>query len=187
MGGEDGGGGARFGQFEVGVLSFFPHEENSWLLGKVEEKTEDGKVNVVWVDDDGDIVGEGDRHLDLHTEHLAPVVEGSLDEVNDLIDMPYLHEAVLLHHIRKRYWQDLVFTNIGPIVLAINPYNFNIPHYTDDQMPKYIEEKASALNSGSKQMTHLWSVAHEAYWNMQTYAKPQSVLVSGESGAGKTE
>eukprot|EP01064_Diplonema_japonicum_P021095 TRINITY_DN3064_c0_g1_i1.p1 TRINITY_DN3064_c0_g1~~TRINITY_DN3064_c0_g1_i1.p1 ORF type:complete len:1943 (+),score=580.53 TRINITY_DN3064_c0_g1_i1:61-5889(+) len=178
---------SRFGQFEVGVMSFFPNSESSWLLGKVEEKTEDGKVKVVWVDEegkerDGDVRVEG-----IHTDELAPVVEGSLEEVGDLIDMPYLHEAVLLHHIRKRYWEDLVYSNIGPIVLAVNPYNFNIPHYTDDNMEKYIIEKQNALNSGSQQMTHLWSVAHEAYWSMKVNDQPQSILVSGESGAGKTE
>ena len=180
-------GGARFGQFEVGVMSFFPHKEDSWLLGKVEEKNDDS-VNVVWVDEEGGVVGdEGNNTHAVSTADLAPVVDGSLDEIRDLIDMPYLHEAVLLHHIRKRYWEDMVYTNIGPIVLAVNPYNFNISHYTNENMAKYIEEKQSALNSGSKQITHLWSVAHEAYWNMKLFDKPQSILVSGESGAGKTE
>eukprot|EP01059_Diplonema_ambulator_P036879 TRINITY_DN9461_c0_g1_i1.p1 TRINITY_DN9461_c0_g1~~TRINITY_DN9461_c0_g1_i1.p1 ORF type:complete len:1898 (+),score=795.66 TRINITY_DN9461_c0_g1_i1:54-5747(+) len=177
---------SRFGQFEVGVLSFFPNDDNSWLLGRVEEKNEDGKVKVVWVDEDGNVQDEGVM-AEAHTDELAPVMEGSLEKVNDLIDMPYLHEAVLLHHIRKRYWEDLVYSNIGPIVLAVNPYNFNISHYSDEHMEKYIVEKQSALNSGSQQITHLWSVAHEAYWSMKVYDKPQSILVSGESGAGKTE
>ena len=177
----------QFGQFEVGVMSFFPHSENSWLLGKVEQKDDDGNVNIVLVDEDGEVVGDGVREEGITTESLAPVVEGSLDTIKDLIDMPYLHEAVLLHHIRKRYWEDYVFSNIGPIVLALNPYNFNIPHYTDENMINYIEESSDSLHSASKQITHIWSVAHEAYWSMRKYDKPQSILVSGESGAGKTE
>eukprot|EP01063_Lacrimia_lanifica_P028359 TRINITY_DN4130_c0_g5_i1.p1 TRINITY_DN4130_c0_g5~~TRINITY_DN4130_c0_g5_i1.p1 ORF type:complete len:1777 (+),score=722.34 TRINITY_DN4130_c0_g5_i1:106-5436(+) len=177
------------GQFAEGGLGFFPCSRNSWLLGKIESTHDNGHIQIVHATEEGEVAQIDDEELreTLHTDKLAPVIEGSLDEVTDLIDMPVLHEAVLLHHIRRRYWDDMVFTNIGPIVLAVNPYNFNIPHYMDEHMVRYIEEKETALNSGSEQITHIWSVAHDAYWNMRVNAKPQSILVSGESGAGKTE
>ncbi|KAJ9438079.1 Myosin-10 [Diplonema papillatum] len=179
---------ARAGQFDVGALCFFEDDDHSWLLGKVLRKSDDGKAaSVVPVDDDGNELDDSQPRDNLALTQLAPVADGSLDAVKDLIDMPYLHEAVLLYHIRKRYWADFVYSNIGPIVLAVNPYNFNIAHYSDERMDQYIEEKQSALSSGSQQITHLWSVAHEAYWLMKTTDRPQSILVSGESGAGKTE
>ena len=55
--------------------------------------------------------------------------------------------------VRTRYWRDTIYTNIGAIVLALNPYNYSLPLYTDDNMPKYIAERADALN-GAGSMWH---------------------------------
>ena len=112
-------------------------------------------------------------------EKLAPLEEEWLAPVKDLLRMVTLHDSLLLQQIRTRYWEDVIYTNIGPIVLALNPYNFDLPLYTDDNMPKYIEEKATALHGGSKLPTHTWSVAHNAYWNMLQNNQAQSILVSG--------
>eukprot|EP01061_Rhynchopus_euleeides_P030215 TRINITY_DN5026_c0_g1_i1.p1 TRINITY_DN5026_c0_g1~~TRINITY_DN5026_c0_g1_i1.p1 ORF type:complete len:1168 (+),score=413.62 TRINITY_DN5026_c0_g1_i1:175-3504(+) len=115
------------------------------------------------------------------------VVQSSLSPVHDLLKMSYLHDSTLLHHIRTRYWENVIYTNIGAIVLAVNPYDYTLPNYTDDNMPHYIREGAHVLSHGSKQLPHSWSVAHQAYCLMRTKHQNQSILVSGESGAGKTE
>ena len=114
-------------------------------------------------------------------------MQGSLEFVRDLLSLPYLHDSVLLQHVRQNYWRDIIYTNIGPIVLALNPYDFNLPHYQDHHMPRYIAEGPAVIEEPSQQPTHVWSVAHQAYWTMRLKDQPQSVLVSGESGAGKTE
>eukprot|EP01062_Namystynia_karyoxenos_P063598 TRINITY_DN563_c4_g1_i1.p1 TRINITY_DN563_c4_g1~~TRINITY_DN563_c4_g1_i1.p1 ORF type:complete len:1765 (+),score=590.00 TRINITY_DN563_c4_g1_i1:119-5413(+) len=178
----------RSRHFRVDGLCFWKHPTESWLLSKV-LSAEDGDLRLQPCDEDGEVARdvEGGECQSCDEWSVEPLVEGSLEEVRDLLHMPYLHESVLLHHIRKRYWADRVYTNIGPIVLALNPYNFKIPHYMDDRMPAYIEEGQGALHGGSQQMPHSWCTAHDAYWSMRTDGKPQSVLISGESGAGKTE
>jgi myosin heavy subunit len=175
--------------FEKGTLCFFNHETDSWRLGRVvdvEDKGGSQVIHLVSCDEDG--ADDTDALTVSYTaDKLAPLQEGGLEAVNDLLEMTYLHDSVLLQQVRTRYWKDIIYTNIGAIVLALNPYNYTLPLYTDDNMPKYIGERADALNGGSKLPTHNWSVAHDAYWSMRTHGRPQSILVSGESGAGKTE
>eukprot|EP01013_Petalomonas_cantuscygni_P016092 TRINITY_DN3303_c0_g1_i1.p1 TRINITY_DN3303_c0_g1~~TRINITY_DN3303_c0_g1_i1.p1 ORF type:complete len:281 (-),score=29.91 TRINITY_DN3303_c0_g1_i1:70-912(-) len=183
---------------------FFLHPEESWLLGRATGKA-DAKGSVsyscVTTDEDGkDIIatsagGSGSTDpafpavamSSVSGDNVDTLVEASLRPVDDLITMPYLHNSVLMHHVRRAYWQDRVYSRIGPIVLALNPYNFQIPHYADSNMSKYIAEGPTALTEPSRNPTHPWTVAHRAYWLMRTDRRPQSVLISGESGAGKTE
>jgi|UniRef100_A0A7S4G842 myosin heavy subunit len=175
--------------FEKGTLSFFYTDADSWRLGRVtdvEDKAGTQTIHLVSCNEDGEDDEEA-MQVALPVDKLAPLQEGALDNVNDLLEMTYLHDSVLLHQVRSRYWQDIIYTNIGAIVLALNPYNYTLPLYTDNNMPKYISEKADALNGGSKLPTHNWTVAHDAYWSMRNVDQPQSILVSGESGAGKTE
>eukprot|EP00667_Euglena_gracilis_P000321 EG_transcript_321 len=175
--------------FEKGTLCFFYHDIDSWRLGRitdVEDKGGSQIIHLISCNEDGTDDEEG-LTVACGTDKLAPLQEGGLEAVNDLLEMTYLHDSVLLHQVRTRYWKDVIYTNIGAIVLALNPYNYSLPLYTDDNMPKYISERADALNGGSKLPTHNWSVAHDAYWSMRIHEMPQSILVSGESGAGKTE
>jgi myosin heavy subunit len=105
------------------------------------------------------------------------------DEVDDLLNLAVLHDGTLLHCLRKRYFKDIVYTNIGAIVVALNPFNFKIPWYMDDQMPKYLAEGEVIQNN----LPHSWAVAHNTYFEMRLDSSNQCILVSGESGAGKTE
>ncbi|KAH9580929.1 Myosin head [Trypanosoma melophagium] len=72
-------------------------------------------------------------------------------------------------------------------MLALNPYDFTLPNYTEDNMPKYIKEGSSVIEERSQNLSHAWTVAYYSYWCMCTDHYNQSIIVSGESGAGKTE
>ena len=71
---------------------------------------------------------------------MAPVVQGSNEDVRDLLHLPYLHGSALMYHVRQRYFRDHIYTNIGPILLALNPFNWDIPHYRPEMMHNYICE-----------------------------------------------
>ncbi|ESL10374.1 myosin heavy chain [Trypanosoma rangeli SC58] len=107
--------------------------------------------------------------------------------LNDLLELSYLHDATLLEQVRVRYYENLIYTHIGPITLAINPYDFTLPNYTDNNMPKYVLEGSNVVEMPSKNLPHAWTVGHYSYWRMCLDKRNQSIIVSGESGAGKTE
>jgi myosin heavy subunit len=109
------------------------------------------------------------------------------DTFSDLLDLSYLHDSTLLDQVRRRYFSHLIYTHIGPIVLALNPYDYTLRNYTDENMPKYFAEGDAVVTRKSDNLPHAWTTAHYAYWLMSTNRRNQSVIVSGESGAGKTE
>eukprot|EP00667_Euglena_gracilis_P000392 EG_transcript_392 len=178
--------------YEPGVVCFCEDQADSWRIGcitAVAPHPAHGaprQVTLVACDDEGQPC-QPPEVFTVPLSQLAPLEQEWLTPMRDLLEMPVLLDSLLLEHVRRRYWQDVMYTNIGPIVLSLNPFNFNLPLYSDDRMPLYIEERQDVLQGGSKHPTHAWSVAHQAYWMMLESRRPQSILVSGESGAGKTE
>lgn len=61
-------------------------------------------------------------------------------------------DSALLYHVRERYFANHIYTNIGPILLALNPFTFDIPHYKPDQMERYIREGVGGLYGKSAQL-----------------------------------
>jgi hypothetical protein len=70
---------------------------------------------------------------------------------------------------------DVVYTNIGAIVVALNPFNFKIPHYMDDQMPKYLAEGPVI----EKNIPHSWAQVHNKYNEMISMQTNECILISG--------
>ncbi|KAM7156689.1 unconventional myosin-Vc isoform 1-T1 [Molossus nigricans] len=99
---------------------------------------------------------------------------------NDLTALSYLHEAAVLHNLRVRFADSkLIYTYSGIILVAMNPYK-QLPIYGDAIIHAY-----SGQNMGDMD-PHIFAVAEEAYKQMARNNKNQSIIVSGESGAGKT-
>ncbi|KAK5900218.1 hypothetical protein CgunFtcFv8_025193 [Champsocephalus gunnari] len=99
---------------------------------------------------------------------------------NDLTALSYLHEPAVLHNLRVRFLEpNHIYTYCGIVLVAINPY---------DQLHIYGEEVIRAYsgqNMGDMD-PHIFAVAEEAYKQMGRDERNQSIIVSGESGAGKT-
>ncbi|XP_035995762.1 unconventional myosin-Vb isoform X2 [Fundulus heteroclitus] len=99
---------------------------------------------------------------------------------NDLTALSYLHEPAVLHNLRVRFLEsNNIYTYCGIVLVAINPY---------EQLQIYGEEVITAYsgqNMGDMD-PHIFAVAEEAYKQMARDEKNQSIIVSGESGAGKT-
>ncbi|KAJ3119118.1 Unconventional myosin-Ie [Phlyctochytrium bullatum] len=86
----------------------------------------------------------------------------------------------ITENLRKRIQADLMFTYIGPTLVAVNPYK-KLPYFTE----KEIEQYNGAANH--EQPPHIYAVADKMFQSMITDEENQCVIISGESGAGKTE
>uniref|UniRef100_A0A8C0ZTS4 Myosin VC n=1 Tax=Castor canadensis TaxID=51338 RepID=A0A8C0ZTS4_CASCN len=159
------------------------------------------EYNRVWIPDPEEVWKsaeiakdyKGDRVLQLlledGTELDYPVDPGSLPPLrnpdilvgeNDLTALSYLHEPAVLHNLRIRFAESrLIYTYSGIILVAMNPYK-QLPIYGDAIIHAY-----SGQNMGDMD-PHIFAVAEEAYKQMARNNRNQSIIVSGESGAGKT-
>uniref|UniRef100_A0A671VFM8 Myosin VC n=1 Tax=Sparus aurata TaxID=8175 RepID=A0A671VFM8_SPAAU len=137
----------------------------------------------------------GDNVLELlledGTEHCYPVdpLKPQLPPLrnpdilvgeNDLTALSYLHEPAVLHNLKVRFVESrIIYTYCGIILVAVNPYK-QLHIYGDAIIHAY-----SGQNMGDMD-PHIFAVAEEAYKQMARNHKNQSIIVSGESGAGKT-
>ena len=115
-------------------------------------------------------------------------------DIEDLTVMDHLHEPAILNCIERRFKVDLIYTNTGPILIAVNPFK-SLPIYDEKYVNSYriFGEQSRFKDQTVKLSPHVYQVADRAYRSMVEMADRnigaianQSVLVSGESGAGKT-
>ncbi|XP_073297162.1 myosin-2-like isoform X1 [Primulina huaijiensis] len=109
---------------------------------------------------------------------LLPANPDILEGVNELLQLIYLNEPSVLHNLYHRYCQDIIYSKAGPVLLAINPFK-------DVQL--YGNDVATAYRQKLLDSPHIYAIADTAYNKMMTDEKNQSIIISGESGAGKTE
>uniref|UniRef100_A0A3Q1FN00 Myosin VAa n=1 Tax=Acanthochromis polyacanthus TaxID=80966 RepID=A0A3Q1FN00_9TELE len=122
-----------------------------------------------------------DHKLDPKTKNLPYLRNPDiLVGENDLTALSYLHEPAVLHNLKVRFIDSkLIYTYCGIVLVAINPYE-TLPIYGTDIINAY-----SGQNMGDMD-PHIFAVAEEAYKQMARDERNQSIIVSGESGAGKT-
>ncbi|KAM4694168.1 unconventional myosin-VI isoform 7-T8 [Discoglossus pictus] len=112
---------------------------------------------------------------------VFPAEEDTTKHVEDNCSLMYLNEATLLHNIKVRYSKDRIYTYVANILIAVNPY-FDVPKlYTSDCIKKYHGKSLGTLPP------HVYAIADKAFRDMKVLKMSQSIIVSGESGAGKTE
>ncbi|XP_077343484.1 unconventional myosin-VI isoform X5 [Lithobates pipiens] len=112
---------------------------------------------------------------------VFPAEEDTAKHVEDNCSLMYLNEATLLHNIKVRYSKDKIYTYVANILIAINPY-FDVPKlYTSDIIKQYHGKSLGTLPP------HVYAIADKAFRDMKVLKMSQSIIVSGESGAGKTE
>ncbi|XP_031221899.1 unconventional myosin-Vb isoform X1 [Mastomys coucha] len=158
----------------------------------------------VWIPDPDEVwrsaeltkdYNEGDKSLQLRLEDdtiLEYPVDVQNNQVpflrnpdilvgeNDLTALSHLHEPAVLHNLKVRFLEsNHIYTYCGIVLVAINPYE-QLPIYGQDVIYAY-----SGQNMGDMD-PHIFAVAEEAYKQMARDEKNQSIIVSGESGAGKT-
>eukprot|EP00980_Cylindrotheca_fusiformis_P027950 scaffold22574_cov125-Cylindrotheca_fusiformis.AAC.3 len=99
----------------------------------------------------------------------------------DLCSLTHLHEPSVVFCLQKRYEQDIIYTYTGKILLALNPFRVVEGVYGDQVMKQYWQPM-----SLERPKPHAYAIAQDAYKSLLDMKEDQSVLVSGESGSGKT-
>ena len=100
--------------------------------------------------------------------------------VENMDNLSTLHEASILDNIEHRFRMDLIYTNTGPILIAMNPFKW-LPIYGDDVISRYHGRPYGSLPP------HCYQEAEDAFTSLQKTRKNQAIVICGESGAGKTE
>ncbi|XP_076459067.1 myosin heavy chain, striated muscle-like isoform X1 [Babylonia areolata] len=102
------------------------------------------------------------------------------EKIEDMANMTYLNEASVLYNLKSRYSAGFIYTYSGLFCVAVNPYR-RLPIYSQSIIDKYRGKRKTEMPP------HLFSVADNAYQYMLQDRENQSMLITGESGAGKTE
>ncbi|XP_010490294.1 PREDICTED: myosin-13-like [Camelina sativa] len=157
---------------KAGSIIWVQDPEEAWLDGEVVEVNgEDIKVQCT----SGKTVVV--KVSNTHPKDMEVPPSG----VDDMTTLAYLHEPGVLQNLKSRYDIDEIYTYTGSILIAINPFKQLPDLYNDHMMAQY---KGASLGELSP---HPFAVADAAYRQMINEGISQSILVSGESGAGKTE
>uniref|UniRef100_A0A8C3G8P5 Myosin X, like 1 n=1 Tax=Cyclopterus lumpus TaxID=8103 RepID=A0A8C3G8P5_CYCLU len=117
----------------------------------------------------------------LNRETVYPMHRSSIHGVEDMSTLEELHEAAIMHNLFLRYQKDNIYTNIGSILAAVNPYKRIAGLYGGTAVDLYSKHQMGELPP------HIFAVANECYRCLWKRHDSQCVLISGESGAGKTE
>jgi myosin-5 len=139
-----------------------------WQLGKIQSTSADTSL----------VMLSTANVVKVSTEELFPANPDILEGVEDLIQLSYLNEPSVLYNLRVRYLQDVIYSKAGPVLIAVNPFK-NVEIYGNDVISAYQKKVMDA--------PHVYAVADAAYDEMMREEKNQSLIISGESGAGKTE
>uniref|UniRef100_A0A7N8WS61 Unconventional myosin-Va n=1 Tax=Mastacembelus armatus TaxID=205130 RepID=A0A7N8WS61_9TELE len=158
---------------------WIPDAEEVWKSAELTKDYKNGDASLQLVLEDGTkILALNDYCVTKNLPYLRnpDILVGE----NDLTALSYLHEPAVLHNLKVRFIDSkLIYTYCGIVLVAINPYE-TLPIYGTDIINAY-----SGQNMGDMD-PHIFAVAEEAYKQMARDERNQSIIVSGESGAGKT-
>ncbi|XP_013109162.1 myosin heavy chain 95F isoform X3 [Stomoxys calcitrans] len=115
-----------------------------------------------------------------HMDDIFSSCDGPQDH-DDNCELMLLNEATFLDNLKTRYYKDKIYTYVANILIAINPYREITDLYAPATIKKYNGRSLGEL------APHVFAIADKAIRDMRVYKASQSIIVSGESGAGKTE
>ncbi|KAL3169390.1 hypothetical protein MRX96_016496 [Rhipicephalus microplus] len=150
-------------------MVWVPDEKEGFVLGNIVST----KGDMVTVDCPG-----GERTM--KKELLQQVNPPKFEKCDDMASLTYLNDASVLHNLKERYYIHLIYTYSGLFCVAINPYK-RFPIYTKRVVEIYKGRRRTEVPP------HVFAVSDGAYMDMLANRENQSMLITGESGAGKTE
>ncbi|XP_071207786.1 myosin-11a isoform X1 [Salvelinus alpinus] len=152
-------------------LVWIPSEKNGFEAASVKE--EHGDECLVELADNG-------KKVTVNKDDIQKMNPPKFSKVEDMAELTCLNEASVLHNIRERYFSGLIYTYSGLFCVVVNPYKM-LPIYSEKIIEMYKGKKRHEVPP------HIYSITDNAYRNMMQDREDQSILCTGESGAGKTE
>ncbi|ODV77822.1 uncharacterized protein CANTADRAFT_283717 [Suhomyces tanzawaensis NRRL Y-17324] len=170
--------------YDVGTRCWYPDEALGWIGVTVKSNTESAGKHVlefVSETDEEQVFTVETTDLSEDNEKLPPLRNPPiLEAAEDLTSLSYLNEPAVLHAIKVRYAQLNIYTYSGIVLIATNPFQRVDQLYSQDIIQAYAGKRRGELDP------HLFAIAEDAYRYMKLDGKNQTIVVSGESGAGKT-
>ncbi|GES66988.1 class V myosin [Aspergillus terreus] len=171
--------------YEVGTRAWQPDPTEGWVASEVTEKLVDGdKVQLVFTLENGETKTVETTQAELQVDNnpnLPPLMNPAMLEASeDLTNLSHLNEPAVLQAIKLRYAQKEIYTYSGIVLIATNPFARVDSLYVPQMVQVY------AGKHRASQAPHLFAIAEEAFADMLRDGKNQTIVVSGESGAGKT-
>ncbi|KAH0626169.1 hypothetical protein JD844_000984 [Phrynosoma platyrhinos] len=146
--------------FDLRTECFVPDEKEEFVKGKVMSREGGMTVTV--------------KEVDVHQQNPP-----KFDKIEDMAMLTFLHEPAVLFNLKERYAAWMIYTYSGLFCVTVNPYKW-LPVYNAEVVAAYRGKKRSEAPP------HIFSISDNAYQYMLTDRENQSVLITGESGAGKT-
>merc|ERR1711892_1610112 len=134
------------------------------------EKDEGGKA----------VVMIGHEKKTFKSDQVGQVNPPKFEKCEDMANLTFLNDASVFWNLKTRYQAKLIYTYSGLFCVVVNPYK-RFPIYTPTVVKMYLGKRRNEVPP------HLWAITETAYRNMLQNSKDQSMLITGESGAGKTE
>ncbi|XP_055593740.1 myosin heavy chain, muscle isoform X16 [Uranotaenia lowii] len=156
--------------YDAKKACWVPEEKEGYVLGEI--KATKGDLVTVAL--------PGGESKDFKKDLVSQVNPPKYEKCEDMSNLTYLNDASVLHNLRQRYVNKLIYTYSGLFCVVINPYK-RWPLYTMRVAKMYRGKRRAEVPP------HLFAVSDGAYVNMLTNHENQSMLITGESGAGKTE
>ncbi|KAJ8396803.1 hypothetical protein AAFF_G00014020 [Aldrovandia affinis] len=162
------------------VLDLLQHAFIKQVVGR-EEPLQKQLMELIDLNQQMGII-EKTRHERIHTRKGSYMnsASSSLDDVEDLATLEVLDDNAVTDLLQNRYSKEQVYTYVGDILIAVNPFH-SVDLYNPEFSKMYIGAKRTA------NPPHIFAVADIAYQSMVSYNTDQCIVISGESGAGKTE
>ncbi|XP_022530909.1 myosin-9a [Astyanax mexicanus] len=152
-------------------LVWVPSEKLGFEAGSIKE--EKGDECLVELSDSG-------KKIKVNKDDIQKMNPPKFNKVEDMAELTCLNEASVLHNLKDRYYSGLIYTYSGLFCVVINPYK-NLPIYTEEIVEMYKGKKRHEMPP------HIYAITDTAYRSMMQDREDQSILCTGESGAGKTE
>ena len=137
--------------------------------------------NTIWYKQNNDwLIGKMDDST-IDIENTFPYKDINYNDINDVVLLPLLDEPSILQSIHDRFKVNKIYTDCGEILISINPFRFT-DLYSNENKNNFKNKDPMCISQ-----SHIYNTVNKSYNYFKTFNKNQSILISGESGAGKTQ